>query len=60
VSIKTRGRPLHEVSAVGHSSVVTSQRYVHPTPKNMEQAVTRLEEYNRKQHEELIANMRVQ
>jgi len=30
----------------GHSSVTISQRYVHPTPESMEQAVSRLEEFN--------------
>ena len=32
----------------GHSSVTVSQRYVHPTPENMERAFERLEELNEK------------
>ena len=44
----------------GHSSILTSQRYVHPTPERVETAITRLEEYNRKKSEELTANMQVQ
>lgn len=31
---------------VGHSSVTVSQRYVHPTPENLERAVERLEPLN--------------
>ncbi len=30
----------------GHSSVLTSQRYVHPTPEAIENAMGRLEAYN--------------
>tara|TARA_B100001013_G_scaffold226569_1_gene138833 strand:- start:79 stop:756 length:678 start_codon:yes stop_codon:yes gene_type:complete len=30
----------------GHSSIVTSQRYVHPTDDRVEDAITRLESYN--------------
>jgi integrase len=33
---------------MGHSSVTTSQRYVHPTPEAMERAVERLQAMNRK------------
>jgi integrase len=44
----------------GHSSILTSQRYVHPTPERVEQAISRLEDYNRKKTEELTAGMRVQ
>ena len=29
-----------------HSSIVTSQRYVHPTDDRVEDAITRLESYN--------------
>ena len=43
----------------GHSSILTSQRYVHPTPERVEQAVSRLEEYNRRKVAELTANMKV-
>jgi site-specific recombinase XerD len=35
----------------GHSSIVTSQRYVHPTPERVEDAVTRLEAYNASKRE---------
>ena len=33
---------------MGHSSITTSQRYVHPTPQALESAVQRLEALNRK------------
>jgi integrase len=32
---------------MGHSTVTVSQRYVHPTPEAMENAVSRMEAYNR-------------
>ena len=32
---------------MGHSSVTVSQRYVHPTPQTMENAIIRMEEINR-------------
>ena len=32
---------------MGHSSVTVSQRYVHPSPETMENAITRMEAYNR-------------
>jgi site-specific recombinase XerD len=32
----------------GHSSILISQRYVHPTPERVEQAFTQLEAYNQK------------
>lgn len=32
----------------GHSSVVVSQRYVHPSPESLERAFERLEEMNRR------------
>jgi integrase len=35
----------------GHSSIVTSQRYVHPTPECVEDAITRLETYNARKTE---------
>ena len=44
----------------GHSSIIVSQRYVHPTPERVEEAVSRLEEYNRKKVEELTADMQIQ
>lgn len=31
----------------GHSSILVSQRYVHPTPERLEDAFARLEVYNR-------------
>jgi hypothetical protein len=31
----------------GHSSILISQRYVHPTPERLEDAFARLEVYNR-------------
>jgi hypothetical protein len=31
---------------MGHSSVTVSQRYVHPSPESMENAVSRLEALN--------------
>lgn len=34
-----------------HSSILISQRYVHPTPERVEQAFTRLEEYNHREQE---------
>jgi integrase len=36
----------------GHSSVTVSQRYVHPTPENMERAFDRLEKLNTMKREE--------
>jgi hypothetical protein len=30
----------------GHSSIIMTQRYVHPTPERLEEAFTRLETYN--------------
>ena len=44
----------------GHSSILTSQRYVHPTPERVEQAIAKLEEYNQGKARELIAEMSVQ
>ncbi len=31
----------------GHASILVSQRYVHPTPERLEDAFSRLEDYNR-------------
>ena len=44
----------------GHSSILISQRYVHPTPERVEEAISRLEDYNRKKVQELTVNMQVQ
>ena len=44
----------------GHSSILVSQRYVHPTPERVEEAISRLEDYNRKKVQELTVNMQVQ
>jgi hypothetical protein len=41
------------------SSILVSQRYVHPTPERVEEAVFRLDEYNRKKAEELKAKERI-
>jgi hypothetical protein len=43
----------------GHSSILVSQRYVHPTQERVEEAVFRLDEYNRKKAEELKTKLRV-
>jgi integrase len=43
----------------GHSSILVSQRYVHPTEERVEDAVFRLDEYNRRKAEELRAKHRV-
>jgi len=32
----------------GHSSVIISEKYIHPTPESLERAFERLEEYNAK------------
>lgn len=37
----------------GHSSILMSQKYVHPTPERLEGAFTALEEYNHAKEEEL-------
>jgi integrase len=39
----------------GHSSVTVSQRYVHPTPENMERAFERLEDLNATKFEQAKA-----
>jgi integrase len=39
----------------GHSSIVVSTRYVHPTPERVEDAMSRLEKYNQRQSEVTIA-----
>ena len=43
----------------GHSSILVSQRYVHPTEERVEDAVFRLDEYNRRKAEELKAKQMV-
>lgn len=43
----------------GHSSVTVSQRYVHPTPENMERAFGRLSELNTLKREEVKAEAAV-
>ena len=43
----------------GHSSILMSQRYVHPTPERVEDAVFRLDEYNQRKAKELKAKQRV-
>src|SRR5215813_13592800 len=42
----------------GHSSILVSQRYVHPTPERVEDAFARLERYNQLQAEQLNAKRR--
>jgi integrase len=37
----------------GHSSILTSQKYVHPTPERIEGAFTQLEAYNTRKENEL-------
>ena len=44
----------------GHSSILTSQRYVHPTPEKVEQAISNLGHYKRKKVEELSSSMTLQ
>jgi integrase len=41
----------------GHSSVTTSQRYVHPTPEGLERAFERLEDLNRAKFGEAAAEL---
>jgi hypothetical protein len=50
------------IKLAGHSSITMSQRYVHPTPAAMEQAMERLDSMNeealeglKETHEELAA-----
>jgi site-specific recombinase XerD len=44
----------------GHSSILVSQRYVHPTPERLESAFAALEAYNTAQQEKLTAAAKVQ
>ena len=39
----------------GHSSILTSQKYVHPTPEKIEGAFTQLAAYNARKEAELKA-----
>jgi len=34
---------------MGHSDIATTRRYVHPTPEDKQEAVRKLERYNRDQ-----------
>jgi hypothetical protein len=43
----------------GHSSILVSHRYVHPTQERVEDAVFLLDEYNRRKAEELRAKHRI-
>jgi hypothetical protein len=43
----------------GHSSILVSQRYVHPTEERIEDAIFRLDGYNKRKGEELRAKPRV-
>jgi site-specific recombinase XerD len=45
---------------MGHSSVTTSQRYVHPTPERLIQAVRQMDDLRRRRLEEVNAGMTVQ
>jgi integrase len=38
----------------GHSSILMSQRYVHPTPEKLETAFTKLQDYNNSKEKELM------
>ena len=42
---------------MGHSTVTLSQRYVHPSPEAMENAVTRMEAYNKANTGEVSTKM---
>jgi len=44
----------------GHSGIVVSQRYVHPTPERLESAFAALEAYNSVQRQKLEAETKVQ
>jgi len=39
----------------GHSSIIVSQKYVHPTPERLEEAFSRLESYNETKNAEMKA-----
>ena len=44
----------------GHSSILVSQRYVHPTPERLESAFAALEAYNALQQQKLVGETKVQ
>ena len=44
----------------GHSSIVVSQKYVHPTPETLEDAFSRLEAYNEIKIAEVKAKQKTQ
>jgi integrase len=44
----------------GHSSVTTSQRYVHPTPEGMERAFGRLQELNAVKYQQAEAEVKAE
>jgi integrase len=44
----------------GHSSVTVSQRYVHPTPENLERAFDRLEKLNAAKYEQAKAEAKAE
>jgi hypothetical protein len=44
----------------GHSSIVVSQKYVHPTPERLEDAFSRLESYNESKIAEMKAKQKMQ
>jgi len=44
----------------GHSSILVSQRYVHPTPERLESAFAALEAYNAAKQEKLVTAWKVQ
>lgn len=46
------GDPFTIQKIAGHSSILISQRYVHPTPERVEQAFARLEDYNTSREEQ--------
>jgi site-specific recombinase XerD len=39
----------------GHSSIITSSKYVHPTSERLEDAFDRLQAYNDRKHERIEA-----
>jgi integrase len=45
---------------MGHSSVVVSQRYVHPTPETLERAFERLEAMNAKETQKALGGQKRQ
>ena len=41
----------------GHSSIMVSARYVHPTPERVEDAISHLEQYNQREAEAALARL---